>query len=93
MTGFAALNPGSAPLALTFSFRDTTGGVIATTTKTLRANAHTSFPFNTEFPVISGKKGSVEIKATNSAGDPVDFAPLGLRFNFSNSGKRDQTLL
>lgn len=92
ITGFAALNPNAFPITLTFSFRDTAGVAIVTGRKTLLASAHASFPMNTEFPATSGKKGSVEIVATDAAGDPVNFAPLGLRFNFSNSGLAFTTL-
>lgn len=81
VTGFAAANPGAAPLTLTFTFRESAGGAFTTVTKQLPANAHTSFAFNDQFAATAGKKGAVEIKATNAAGDPVQFVPLGLRFN------------
>lgn len=80
VTGFAAVNPNSFPITLTFSFRDAAGLVISTNFLSLAPGAHTSFAFGDQFASSRDRKGAVQIRATNGAGNPVDFLPLGLRF-------------
>ncbi|MGJ5818611.1 hypothetical protein [Paludibaculum fermentans] len=79
-TGLAAVNPGTTPLTLTFIFHGTAGGILATSTLPLGPNAHTSFAIPTKFPLVAERNGLVEIRATDAAGNPANFVPLGLRF-------------
>lgn len=80
ITGFAAANPGTAPITLTFTFVDQSGLTFSTTTLPLGALAHTSFAFASKFPQVGNRKGEVRIAATDAAGNPANFLPLGLRF-------------
>lgn len=80
-TGLAAVNPGTTPLTLTFVFRGTAGGILSTTTLPLGPNAHLSFAIPAKFPQVADRNGLVEIRATDAAGNPANFVPLGLRFS------------
>lgn len=79
-TGFAAANPSSTPVTLTFAFRETNGLIFSTVTLPIGPYGHTAFAFGDKFPQTAGKKGSVLISATDAAGNPAQFVPLGLRF-------------
>lgn len=80
-TGLAAVNPGPTPLTLTFVFHGTAGGILATATLPLGPNAHLSFAIPARFPQVADRNGLVEIRATDAAGNPANFVPLGLRFS------------
>ncbi len=79
-TGMAVVNPGTAPLTLAFVFHGSAGGILSTASLPLGPNAHVSFAIPAKFPLVAERSGLVEIRATDAAGNPANFVPLGLRF-------------
>ncbi|MBI4889841.1 MAG: putative Ig domain-containing protein [Acidobacteria bacterium] len=77
-TGVALVNLASDTQAtLTVIMRDDTGAEVARDTMTITANGHTSFSLPARFPILSGKRGTVEFVTSVPAG----VTGLGLRFN------------
>ncbi len=77
-TGVALVNlAGDTQATVTAIMRDDTGSEVARDTVTITANGHTSFSLPARFPILSGKRGTVEF-VTNV---PSGITGLGLRFN------------
>jgi hypothetical protein len=81
-TGVALVNiAADAQASVTVIMRDENGAEIARDALTVPANGHTSFSLPDRFPVLKGRRGTVEF-LTNA---PAGITGLGLRFNPSLS--------
>jgi len=81
-TGIAIANQSpDSPADLTLLLRDEAGGTISTESLALPPRGHASFVASERFPVLLGRRGTIEVR--NGSGEP--FSVLGLRFNPSGS--------
>jgi hypothetical protein len=81
-TGIAIANQSpNSPADLTLLLRDEAGSTISTESLALPPRGHASFVASERFPVLLGRRGTIEVR--NATGEP--FSVLGLRFNPSGS--------
>jgi hypothetical protein len=82
-TGIAVTNQSpDSPADLTLVLRDEAGSTLSTEFLSLPARGHVSFPTGAKYTVISGRKGTIEVRSY-SAGSRINV--LGLRFSPSGS--------
>lgn len=77
ITGVAIVNPAAEDAAVTVIQRDDTGQEIARDTFTLPARGHTAFAATVQFPLLAGRRGTLELRTNRAEG----IIALGLRFS------------
>lgn len=77
VTGVAVVNLATVDATVTVIQRDDNGQEIARDTWTLMARGHTSFAVPVQYPLLSGRRGTLEIRSNQAAG----VMALGLRFS------------
>jgi hypothetical protein len=77
VTGVAVVNLATVDATVTVIQRDDNGQEIARDTWTLAARGHTSFAVPVQYPLLSGRRGTLEIRSNQAAG----VMALGLRFS------------
>ena len=78
LTGIAIANQSpDSPTEVTLLLRDEAGATISTEALPLPARGHTSFVASERYPVLSGRRGTIEVQSNTADG----VTALGLRFS------------